>query len=214
MTRQYDHDHAQHTLTQKETLMNKTFHANDNGNNDNVAAEPATSVATTAKASTALMSLAALRTALNGVDTSVSGSDKPMMFFKSREDLWVYWRGKIEPEKGSRWAVNPATFERGYIAFDGSKRLGERMRSISTSKIDPAELPDVGAPWQEQMSVEMKCLDGADTGVEVCFKASTVGSNSYILQLIDQIRDRANANQHGDEIVPILLLESDGYQQQ
>jgi hypothetical protein len=124
MTSHYDH--AQSTSTQTEIPMSKPLNANDNGNNDNVAAKPTTSVATTAKGSTALMSLAALGTALNGVDTSIGRSDKPMMFFKSREDIWIYGRQKIEPEAGSRWAANPTTFQRGYIAFDGSRKVDER----------------------------------------------------------------------------------------
>jgi hypothetical protein len=205
------YDHAQYTSTQTETPMPKTSNANDNGNNDNVAAKPTTSVATAAKGNTALMSLATLGTALNGVDTSVGRSDKPMMLYKSRENIWAYGRQQIEPEEGSHWAVNPTTFQRGYVAFDGSKKVGERMLFVGLPKIDPADLPDVGFPWQEQMSVEMKCLDGTDAGVEVCFKAATVGGNSCIMQLIDQVRDRINAGQHGDDVVPILLLEKGGY---
>jgi hypothetical protein len=217
MTSYHDHDHAQYPSTQKETPMPNTFNANDNGNNDNVAAKPTTSVAAAAKGSTALTAMAAVAaigTALNGVDTSIGRSDKPMMFFKSRENIWTYGRQQIEPEEGSRWAVNPMTFQRGYVAFDGSKKVGERMLFVGLPKIDPADLPDVGFPWQEQMSVEMKCLSGADAGVEVCFKAATVGGNSCVLQLIEQIRNRISAGQHGDKIVPILLLEKSGYQHQ
>jgi hypothetical protein len=158
------------------------------------------------------MSLETLGTALNGVDTSIGHSGKPMMFFKSRENIWTFGRQQIEPEKGSRWAANPPTFEWGYIAFDGSKKLGERMRFVGLPKIDPADLPDVGRPWQEQMSVEMKCLDGTDAGAEVCFKASTDGGRSCIMAVIEQVRDRLNAGQHDDEVVPIVLLEKDGYQ--
>jgi hypothetical protein len=158
------------------------------------------------------MSLAALRTALNSVNINTGLFAKLMMFFKSRENIWTYGPKNIQPEEGSRWAANPTTFERGYIAFDGTKRLGERMLSVGLPEINPADLPDVGAPWQQQMSVEMKCLDGADAGVEVCFKTATEGGRSCIKQLIGQVRDRINAGQHGDEIVPIVLPEKDGYQ--
>src|SRR5262245_20811866 len=134
----------------------------------------ATSVAAT-KASTALASLEALATALNQVDTGVGHSTKPMLLYKSRANTWTYGRQQIEPEEGCRWAVNPRTFERGYVAFDGKQRLGERMLSVGLLEINPAELPDVGAAWQKQMSVEMKCADGADAGVEVIHKANTEG---------------------------------------
>jgi hypothetical protein len=85
------------------------------------------------------------------------------------------------------------------------------MRSVGLPKIDPTELPDVGAEWQEQMSVEMKCLDGADAGVEVVHKANTDGGLSAIRGLIDQVRDRIHSKQHGDDVVPIVLLGKGGY---
>jgi hypothetical protein len=176
--------------------------ANENGTS---------SVATAAKGSTALTSLAALETALSNVDTGIGHSTKPMLLYKSRSNAWTYGRQQTEPEEGSRWGVNPHTFERGYVAFNGKLRLGERMRSVSLPKIDPTELPDVGASWQEQMSVEMKCLDGADANVEVVHKANTDGGLSAIRELIDQIRDRITSRQYGDNVVPIVRLDKGGY---
>jgi hypothetical protein len=170
-----------------------------------------TSVATAAKGSTALTSLEALGTALNNVDTGVGHSTKPMLLYKSRSNTWTYGRQLTEPEEGSRWGVNPMTFERGYVAFNGKQKLGERMLSVGLPEIDPAELRDVGAPWQKQMSVEMKCLDGADAGIEVVHKVNTEGGLSAILGLIEQVRDRINSKQHGDDVVPIVLLDKGGY---
>jgi hypothetical protein len=170
-----------------------------------------TAVVTTAKGSTALTSLEALGTALSNVDTGVGHSTKPMLLYKSRSNAWIYGRQLTEPEEGSRWGVNPRTFERGYVAFNGKQKLGERMLFVGLPEINLAELPDVGAPWQKQMSVEMKCLDGADAGVEVVHKANTEGGLSAILELIEQVRDRINSKQHGDNVVPIVLLDKGGY---
>ena len=58
----------------------------------------------------------------------------------------------------------------------------------------------------------MKCLDGADAGVEVIFKANTDGGNKAIVMMVDLIRDRINGGQHDGKIVPIVLLEKDSYQ--
>jgi hypothetical protein len=191
-----DHDH----VTETTTPANKP--ANDNGTTT-------TSVAAL-KGSTALMSLEALATALNGIDTG-GRSGKPLMLFKARDNTWVYGRNQTEPEEGSRWVVNPMTFERGQVAFRGKEKLGERMRSVSLPEIDPADLPDVGAPWQPQMSFEMKCLDGTDAGVEVVLKSNTDGGISAILGLIDNVRSRLNAGQHNGDIAPILTLGKGGY---
>jgi hypothetical protein len=198
MTQRNDHAHA-HTHATETTNMNTPT-------NDNRRA-----VATTAKGSTALTSLEALGTALNNVDTGVGHSTKPMLLYKSRNDVWTYGQSPVEPEEGSRWGVNPSTFERGYVAFHGKQKLGERMLFVGLPEINPAELPDVGAPWQRQMSVEMKCLDGADAGVEVVYKANTEGGLSAVLELIEQVRDRINSKQHGDDVVPIVLLSKTGY---
>ena len=58
----------------------------------------------------------------------------------------------------------------------------------------------------------MKCLDGADAGVEVIFKATTDGAIKAIVLLVDELRNWLNGNQHNGKIVPIVLLEKDGYQ--
>jgi hypothetical protein len=57
----------------------------------------------------------------------------------------------------------------------------------------------------------MKCLDGADAGVEVIFKATTDGATKAIVLLVDELRNRLNTKHEG-KIVPIVLLEKDGYQ--
>jgi hypothetical protein len=180
-------------------------HANDN-------AERAVAPA---PAGGALTSLAALSTALNRVDTaSVAGrSGLPMMQFKREGDgTWSFGQKRIVPEKGSRWAVNPTTFKWGFICFDEANKPTERLVSISQPKPDIATLPDTGFPWQEQWAVNMKCLDGTDAGVEVTFKASTVGGTQAVAGLIEAVRDRLNGGQHDGKVAPIVSLEKSSYQ--
>src|SRR5262249_24728916 len=108
-------------------------------------------------------SLAALQTALAGVNTSayVGRSGLPMLQFKSREGgIWGFGQKRTIPEEGSRWAVNPMTFQWGYVCFGADKKappIGEKLVSIGDSKPDFAKLPDTRFPWQEQWAVEMKC---------------------------------------------------------
>jgi hypothetical protein len=105
------------------------------------------------------------------------------------------------------------TIQWGCISFgDGNKVIGERLVPISQPKPLIADMPDTGFPWQEEWSVNMKCLDGADAGVEVIFKATTDGAIKAIVLLVDELRNRLNGNQHDGKIVPIVLLEKDGYQ--
>jgi hypothetical protein len=76
---------------------------------------------------------------------------------------------------------------------------------------NPAELPDKGAPWQQQWAVNLKCLDGTDAGTEVIYKPTTVGGIQAMIGLIEDVRDRLNTGQHDNKVAPIVLLEKDSY---
>ena len=84
-------------------------------------------------------------------------------------------RGKTDVDNGYRWAVNPATFKRGYICFNDNKLAGEKLVSVSQPMPDMTELPDKGLEWQEQWAVNLKCTSGTDAGTEVVCKPTTVG---------------------------------------
>ena len=170
-----------------------------------------------APAGGALVSLTALTTALNNVDmTSIGGrSGKPMLQFKSRENsgTWMFGQQRITPEAGSLWAVNPQTFRWGYICFSGdNKPAGERLVPVSQPMPAITELPDKGADWQEQMAVDLKCLNGVDAGTEVVLKVSTVGGIKAVTGLIDMVRDRLNGGAHDGKVAPIVRPERDSYQ--
>src|SRR3954465_7534193 len=99
-----------------------------------------------------LVALTALGTTLNNVDaTGVIGrSGLPMLLFKAREANGTYVIGqkKLIPEADSLWAVNPTTFQRGYICWgENNKKLGERMLTVSMPMPLVTELQDLGFPW-------------------------------------------------------------------
>jgi hypothetical protein len=163
-----------------------------------------------------LTALTALGTVLNGVDTSsvVGRSGLPMLLFKAREanGTWMFGQKKTIPEAGSLWAAHPGTFQRGYICWGpGNKKLGERMLPVSLPMVNVAELPDLGAQWQEQWSIQMRCTNGTDAGTEVVHKMSTVGGIQAIVGLLAEVRDRLNGGQHDGKIMPIALLEKYSY---
>jgi hypothetical protein len=178
--------------------------------------EPNTGQAVTpVPAAGALTSLTALTAALNSVDTStVSGrSGLPMLLFKrDGNGTWSFGQQRIIVEAGSRWAANPLTFQWGYVAFEGKKKLGEHLVSVSQPMPDITKLPDLGVKWQEEWAVNMKCLNGVDAGLEVVLKMSTDGCIKAIVGLLNAVRDRLNGGEHGGNVVPILLLEKDSYQ--
>jgi hypothetical protein len=183
-------------------------HANDNGEHE----RPGSKIAP-APAGGALTSLAALQTALANVNTAaiIGRTGLPMMLFKREgSGTWMFGQKKTIPEPGSKWAINPLTFKWGCISFnDANKVVGEHLVSVSQPKPLITDMQDVGFPWQEQWAVNLKCLDGADAGVEVVFKATTDGGIKAVVLMVDLVRDRLNSGQHD---VPIALLEKDSYQ--
>jgi hypothetical protein len=196
----HDHDHDR-----------DSDHANDNGEHE----RPGSKIAP-APAGGALTSLAALQTALAKVNTAaiIGRTGLPMLLFKREgSGTWGYGQKRTIPEAGSRWAVNPFTFKYGCICFnDANKVVGEHLVSISQPKPLITDMQDLGFPWQEQWAVNLKCLSGADAGVEVVFKATTDGGIKAAAIMVDLVRDRINNDQHDGKIVPIVLLEKDSYQ--
>jgi hypothetical protein len=170
--------------------------------------DPDNPIAPTASAG-AMISLEALGAVLNTVDTAtIAGrSGLPMLQFKREGDgTWLHGQRRTVVEDGSRWAVNPMTFRRGFICFADKKVVGERLLPVSQPMPDPSELPDHGFPWVQQWAVNLKCLDGADAGVEVVYKPTTVGGVQAIVGLVEQVRDRLNGKMHGGKVSPIVQL--------
>jgi hypothetical protein len=184
----------------------------DSHDNDN---DPNLAPVAVMPAGGALASLAALGTVLNAVDTAsvIGRSGMPMLQFKrDGGGVWSFGQKRTIVEDGSRWAVNPTTFKRGYICFnDNNKVLGERLVSVSQEMPDAAQLPDKGFKWSQQWAVNLKCIDGTDAGTEVIYKPTTVGGLQAVAGLIDVIRDRLNSNAHDGKVSPIVLLEKDSY---
>ena len=181
-------------------------HDNDNGKR----------AITPAPAGGALASLATLSTTLNNLDMSsvVGHSPMPMLQFKREGDgTWAFGQRQTIAETGSLWAANVLSFRRGYICFnEANKVVGERLAPITQPMPLVTELPDKGSDWQEQWSVALKCTSGADAGVEVVYKPTTVGGIQAIAGLIEAVRDRLNGGQHDGKVAPIVRLEKDSYQ--
>jgi hypothetical protein len=173
----------------------------------------------------AFKALTALQTQFAKVNiAAIAGrTGLPMLLYKAREGIgtWGFGQKRTIPEEGSRWAMNPLTFMWGYLSFNGKKVAGEQMVPVSQEKPDITKLPDTGFPWQGQWSVEMKCLDGADAGVEVIFKANTDGTLSAIVEKFDLVRkkidDELRKQQENpdykidDKIAPIMTLGTSWY---
>jgi hypothetical protein len=145
--------------------------------------------------------------------TVIAGGGKPFLrLLKSGE--WVYGVADEEVQEGSHWAVNVMSLAHGWCCWvdggEGQKNTlqGEVMTSMTEHK--PPKPPPIGdTPYAEQRGFNLKCLDGADAGVEVVYKTASVGGMRGVDDLLVEIQKQlATDSAHP---CPVLQLSSDWY---
>lgn len=169
---------------------------------------------------TGLMSRDDLAKSLNNASMTMPrvGGDKQFLKLDKGNGQWIYGQEETLVEDDALWAVNPASFEHGYIAWDEAQLVeGEVMVPISRNL--PAQVAlRTSAPdgqttgqngWQFQMSVDMVCIKGEDEGTVVQYKQSSVGAMKAFRSLTDAVGTQLADNK--DEIVPIIVMKSDSY---
>jgi hypothetical protein len=189
----------------------KPDHDRDRGpDNDNDGR--AITLAPTGSALTSLSKLDAMMSRVNFAAVINRSSGRPTLLYHSRDGgTWTFGQKKTVVEDGSTWAVNPLTFQWGYVCWNDDNKATEVLVSVSEPMPAKADLPNTGFEWHAQLTVDMKCCDGTDAGVEVIFKTNTEGGKHAVLGLIEKVQNRLGSGQHGGDIVPIVRLDEDSY---
>lgn len=79
----------------------------------------------------------------------VASGNKPYMRMSKEGDGFYWGQENVEVEEGSRWAINPHSYQTGWVAWNSGKKLpGERMGPLA----DPPAKPDedyshLGVDW-------------------------------------------------------------------
>lgn len=144
----------------------------------------------------------------------ISGSGSYLRLHKG--GFWVYGSDDTEVEEESNWAVNPASFAIGFVAWPAGDNvgapLGEEMRSISQGPVLKSELPDTdGGEWTQQVGMQLMCVSGEDVGTEVLFKASSKGGIGGYNDFLNQVLIHLKANAGTEEVVPVVDLQVKSY---
>lgn len=135
----------------------------------------------------------------------------------SKGGFFVYGADDTEVEEESQWAVNPASFMLGYVAWPSEgtgKPLGEEMRAITDDPIAESQLPSVNGSWSQQVGMHLACVTGEDVGTQVVFKASSKGGINGFNDFLNQVMTYLKANPGTEAVVPIIELEVDSYKHQ
>ena len=147
---------------------------------------------------------------LQNVGQNLQGGAGGVPFMRlQRTGVWVYGPESIEVEEGSNWAINPYSLQHGFICWGDGELLGEQMVPFNQAPPAVGTLPDYGQKWDQQVSLQLQCMDGEDVGVNAMLKGSSLGLRNAVKKLIDYI---ISQSQHDpDHIVPVMELEVDSY---
>jgi len=156
-----------------------------------------------------LPNVAALTTALRSLEKDMGPVGFVILKMDKRGD-WIFGANQTEVQPDTLWAVNPASFVHGFIAWGDAVVLGEKMVPITEPLPVTGEAP-AGAEkgWQTQVGMGLKCISGPDKGMEVRFTVTSAGGKRAVQELGVTIAQRIEADQ--TKPVPIVKLKTDSY---
>ena len=125
---------------------------------------------------------------------------------------WVVGADQTEIEKTSVWAVNPFSFVHGFIAWGQGEVLAEKMFPIDVklADVDLGPAP-AGAQrgWEDQFGMSVKCIEGADEGLDARFSTTSVGGRRAMATLMNTVGEQEEKDP--TNIVPLVELGSEYY---
>lgn len=172
---------------------------------------------------TGLGALGALRTGLQNVRTKLPeiGGSPYLRLLKDGD--WVFGQEDNAVAKGTEAVVNPLSIKHGYSAWTNrpagqgkNENLGEVMVGLgqplpAVHELDAKTDPQTGAvcPWKDQLSMDIKFLDGKHKGTQVLWKVSSVGGLNAARTILDAILTKLDEGTA--YVCPIITLDSDSY---
>lgn len=156
-----------------------------------------------------LPAVSTLTSALRALDT-VAGPANSVIIKMDKTGRWVFGADQTEVEDDSTWAINPFSFVHGFIAWGDGEVLGEKMVSV-TEPLPELDIAPHGAKkgWEPQVGLSMKCLTGADKGMEARYTVTSVGGKKAVQSLAVAIAAQVEKDQ--SKPVPVVKLKIDSY---
>jgi hypothetical protein len=156
-----------------------------------------------------LPSVKSLATALRTIEADVGGAGT-VIIKMDKTGHWVFGADQTEIEDDSTWAVNPFSFVHGFIAWGDGEVLAEKMVSVSQPLPElEAAPPGAKKGWETQVGMSIKCLSGADTGMEARYTTTSVGGKKAVQALAVAIATQVDKDQATP--VPVVELGKEHY---
>lgn len=172
--------------------------------------------AITQRSAGAVASLSNLKAGLQNVASTIVATGGDPFLRLLTDGTWVYGADNVEVEDGSLWAINPFSVKHGWVSWtdkpgkQANEIVGEVMVPAGSPLPPQGELQDTGWPWAQQLSFQLKCMTGEDTGTQVLYKTSSVGGMNAVKTFIGKLTTHLDADP--ETPVAVVTLDQDHYQ--
>lgn len=154
--------------------------------------------------------IGALEDAQQATPTTSSGDFQYLKMTKMGE--WVFGAEETEVASNSAFVVDPETYAQGYVAWGTEGTLIEEIMSpAGKPPVIMADLPTLpaGVAWGVQVAFGLKCIEGAQDGLQLLYKTSSKGGREAVAELLAEIIARGKVGE--TEICPVVYLENTNY---
>jgi len=140
-----------------------------------------------------------------------AGSGSAVLLKMAKNGDWIFGSDQTTVEPNAEWAINPFSFIHGYIAWGDGEVLGEAMGPIAKPKPEVGEAPAAAKRgWEDQVGLSVKCVSGADEGMEARFTVTSVGGKKAVQAVALAIAAQVEVDSTNP--VPVVLLRKGHYQ--
>ena len=166
-------------------------------------------IATNQAGSPAISNADALSQALANVGGEEAGGGDlgghQLLKLAKQDGSWSY--GQEATELGDELvAVDPSSFEHGFICWVAGDRVGEVSVSITEPQPDVDKLPSHDNPWNAQLLFRAQSIEG---GVPLVYKTSAAGGKEAIRKLAQVIALRIQTG--SSQVVPLVRATNTSY---
>jgi hypothetical protein len=141
-----------------------------------------------------------------------------------RDGSWALGQQDTQIAIGTEAIINPLSIQHGYSCWTNrgpkegkNELLGDEMWKITQPKPPAHTLPEQIDPrtqarcvWKDQMSFELKFLDGSEKNQQALFKSTSVGGMRLMTEVLEALENRLGEGT--TYVFPIVRIGVDSYQ--